>query len=91
MSKKIFVVVILGLLMVLVSSLSYAAKININTADSTELQKLPTIGPALAQKIIDYRETHGPFEKIEDIKKVKGIGTIKFNRIKNQITVREDQ
>ncbi|NLZ53900.1 MAG: competence protein ComEA [Thermoanaerobacteraceae bacterium] len=63
-------------------------KININTADETELIKLPGVGPATAQKIIDYRTTNGSFKSIEDIKKVSGIGDKKFEQIKDKIKVR---
>jgi competence protein ComEA len=61
--------------------------ININTASSAELQSLPGIGPALAQRIIDYRETNGAFTTIEDIMDVSGIGPATFDRIKDLITV----
>lgn len=61
--------------------------ININTATQSELESLPGIGPTLAQRIIEYRENNGYFQKIEDIKKVSGIGDKKFEAIKDLITV----
>lgn len=62
-------------------------KININTADKAALDKLPGIGPATAEKIIDYRNTHGSFSTEEDLKKVPGIGDAKFQQLKDKITV----
>jgi competence protein ComEA len=62
-------------------------KININTASAGELEALPGIGPALAQRIVDYRQSAGPFQRLEDIKKVKGIGDGIFAQIKDLITV----
>jgi competence protein ComEA len=61
--------------------------ININTADSTLLQTLPGIGPTNAQRIIDYRETNGPFQIIEDLLKVSGIAPATLDRIRPLITV----
>ncbi|MBR5913228.1 MAG: helix-hairpin-helix domain-containing protein [Selenomonadaceae bacterium] len=61
--------------------------ININTADEKELQKIKGIGPALAGRIIDYRENNGAFKSIEEIKKVRGIGDKTFEKMKDQITV----
>ncbi len=61
--------------------------ININTASLAELETLPGIGPSLGQNIIDYREANGPYETIEDIMKVSGIGTAKFEAIRELITV----
>jgi len=53
-------------------------KININKATVEELCALKRIGPSYAQRIVDYREQNGPFEKPEDIMKVKGIGLKTF-------------
>jgi len=61
--------------------------VNINTATSEELQALPGIGPKTAEKIVQYRTANGPFQKIEDIMKVKGIAQGKFAKIKDKITV----
>jgi len=66
-------------------------KIDINTAAATELQKLPRIGEKMAQRIIDFREQHGEFKKIEEIMKVKGIGEKVFKRIKDLIEVKPEK
>ena len=62
-------------------------KIDINTATAWELQKLPWIGPARAQAIIDYRQDQGSFEKIEDIVRVRGIGPKTFEALESRIRV----
>jgi len=62
-------------------------KVNINTATQTELETLSGIGTALAQRIIEYREANGKFEKIEEIQNVKGIGDSKFSNIKDNICI----
>ena len=61
--------------------------IDINTAGEKDLVLLEGIGPALAERIISYRNTNGPFTFKEDIVKVKGIGAKKFDKIKNSIDV----
>lgn len=61
--------------------------ININTADEKELQNIKGIGPALAGRIIDYRQNNGEFKSIDEIKKVRGIGDKTFEKMKDQITV----
>lgn len=63
-------------------------KVNINTATSEELQKLPGIGESIANRIITYRKENGKFKDIEDLKNVSGIGDAKFNNIKSYIFVK---
>lgn len=63
-------------------------KVNINTANQTELETLPGIGVATAEKIIDYRNKNGKFNNIEDIQNVKGIGQAKYEDIKESICVK---
>jgi len=48
--------------------------ININTATATELQELPGIGPVLAQRIVDHRETRGHFASLDELSEVSGVG-----------------
>lgn len=62
-------------------------KININTASIDELDTLPGIGESTARKIIEYRQKNGDFKSISDIMQVSGIGTSKFNKIKDFITI----
>jgi competence protein ComEA len=62
--------------------------IYINTATQTELESLSGIGPVYAKAIIQYRLENGPFEIIEDIQEVKGIGPVTFEKIRSNITVR---
>lgn len=61
--------------------------ININISSARELESLDGIGPALAERIVEYRKTNGLFGKIEDIRNVPGIGEKRFDTIKEMITV----
>ena len=63
-------------------------RMNINTATAAELETLPGIGEVLSQRIVEYREEHGPFESVEEIMLVSGIGEKKFEAIRSMITVR---
>lgn len=61
--------------------------ININQASVDDLQKIRGIGPALAERIITYRNANSGFKSSEELKQVRGIGDMKFEKIKNQITM----
>ncbi len=65
---------------------SKAGLININTANSAELQKLSGVGPVTADKIISYRNEYGEFKAIEELMNVSGIGEKTFAKLKNTIT-----
>ena len=62
-------------------------RVNLNTASEKELQELPGIGPAMSARIVEYRETNGDFQQLEDIKKVRGIGPAKFEKLKDKATI----
>ena len=66
-------------------------KININEADVNELDALPGIGETRAKDIVEYRDTNGYFDKIEDILNVRGIGESTFNQIKELIAINQFQ
>lgn len=63
--------------------------VNINSAGVAELDTLPGIGPSTAEKIVEYRETNGPFATIDEILSVAGIGPAKFEQIEPFITVED--
>lgn len=65
-----------------------AHKVNLNTATKTELMTLPGIGEATAERIILFREEHRSFKTINDVRKVKGIGEKKFEKLKPYIEVK---
>lgn len=57
-------------------------RIGINAATSEELQRLPGVGPAIAERIVDYRARYGPFGSVEELTAVKGIGPKTFEKLK---------
>ncbi len=61
--------------------------VNVNRASQVELESIRGIGPALAERIVKYRESNGSFKSVEDLSKVSGIGESKLAKIKSQITV----
>ena len=61
--------------------------VNINTASADDLEKLPGIGPALAERIISHRQANGPFASLDDLTDVPGIGKAKLEALKTEATV----
>jgi competence protein ComEA len=61
--------------------------LNLNTATLAQLETLPGVGPALAGRIIEYRQKNGPFKKVEELMNIRGIGERNFLKLKPLVTV----
>ncbi len=76
---------------VLLASSAFAADarrvVNVNTADTSQLALLPRVGPAVAQRILDFRKENGPFKSPEDLMLVQGIGEKTYQLIKPYVAV----
>jgi len=68
-------------------SASLTRRVNINAATMAELEMLPGIGPALARRIIEDRDTHGPFQTLDALDRVKGIGPRTIDRLRGLASV----
>ena len=71
--------------------LTLGLALDLNTATAEDLDALPGIGPALAQRIVDYRRDHGPFKRIDDLEQVSGIGPKKIEKIKPHLIINADK
>jgi competence protein ComEA len=67
------------------SAPSQSAPLDLNTASAEQLDALPGVGPATAQKIIDYRQAHGPFRSVDELEAVPGIGPSKLAQLKGLV------
>jgi competence protein ComEA len=65
--------------------------LNLNTTDTETLQALPGIGPTLAERIVAYRQEHGPFQGVEELLRVPGIGPKRWERIRHAIRVTAEE
>ena len=68
-------------------TVSADGKVNLNTADEAALETLPRIGPAMAQRILDWREKNGRFSAVEDLLDITGIGDATFEGLRDLVTV----
>src|SRR5262249_51808052 len=66
-------------------------QIDVNTADKAELLQLPAIGETLAQRILEYRQEHGGFRSVDDLRRVKGIGPITLEKLRSHVCVSEPE
>jgi competence ComEA-like helix-hairpin-helix protein len=64
--------------------------LNVNVASADEMASVPGLGEKKSQAIVKFREKHGPFARLEDLKKVDGIGDKLFEKIRQYVTVKAD-
>lgn len=62
-------------------------KVRVNSASLEELDRLPGVGPVLATRIVDHRDNHGPFEKVEDLLDVPGVGETVLSRLRDAVLI----
>jgi competence protein ComEA len=70
------------------ASTAIGTPVNINTADVKELMKLEGVGRRVAEKIVEYRDSHGPFKKPDELRKVEGIGSGLWEKNRTRIVIK---
>jgi len=97
--RKVFVMPVMVFFVLAVSLAVYAASIegqhtagviNINTASEDQLKMLPLINDQLAKAIMDYRNSNGPFDSLEDLRNVKGMSMEKFDELRPWLVIKGD-
>jgi len=84
----IFALVMAASSLVMAADQAATGVVNINTASAEELQLLPRIGPALAERIIEFRESHGSFGSVDELVAVKGIGESSLDKLEPYVTTK---
>ncbi len=84
---RLLTLAVLSLFVVVTAAGAAAGKVNVNTADAEQLALLPRIGPAVAQRIIEFREQNGSFKSAEDLMLVRGIGEKTFELLEPYVAV----
>ena len=64
-----------------------AQPVSVNKAGAEELERIKGIGPELASRIVAYRDEHGAFKSVDELQSVRGIGAVKLEKIKSEITL----
>ena len=82
----------IAVLMLLALTIGTAAQtsdtpVNLNTATAAQLEALPGVGPATAQRILEYRQKSGGFKKVEELMNIRGIGETSFMKLKALVTI----
>lgn len=88
--KRVLVIwLLVSFMLVAAAPLATAAdgKIDINTASAEELTQLNKVGPKIAERIVSYRNTNGPFKTIDDLKNVKGVGDTILDLNRDRMTI----
>jgi competence protein ComEA len=89
LNRKLYFAILISIAAIFAGTCCVSAMetVNINTASVEQLSQLDRIGAKYAERIVEYREINGPFEKPEDIMKVKGIGKKTWEANKDRIVV----
>ena len=89
--KKLIPIIVLALMAVAAGAgaadAGSSGVVNVNTASVDELQYLPRVGPALAGRILEFREANGPFKGVDELVAVRGIGETSLENLKPFVTV----